>query len=371
MSKNERLATIKKMTLQEYFPIIDNHVIWSIKQDFIKKYSYLIHSILKDNNPQTEEVIISPSNKYQIIKLPVENEYEFEYWKKLDVVWLYSIDRILSKEIKHLKFEFWAVGYISLSGNYYSAETIDPFKYHLKKVQDLRIKASKDLNIPSLQSYKSDYLNNDFVGKFLEICRSTKPLKKFEDFFFAYDLLYISQDLSYTLSELNLFKPYLRNFLEDPIRMSKETIYRYFPSFYDKQYFHLASNYMQSLYNYWDRIGDLLYQYFEFPRLKERDVYFDRIINQFPEKFKNEDFKYLEDFLQREYKEFSEDRKQIVHYKGLESKVFSEYMNINSKMEDIQRLQDWKVGLIDNFYGLHKKSLKGIEKVLKLIEKRN
>ena len=158
---------------------------------------------------------------------------------------------------------------------------------NLKEVQNLKIKTAKELDIPSLLNYRSEYLTGDFLDKFIEVSRSVKPIiKEYNDFLVANDILYSSQILSYTLAELNVFKPYLRDFLEDPLYMGDKKVYRYFPSFYDNQYFSIASNYIQALYNYWDKLGDLLYYFFDVG-LSERHVYFYKVIDKFPAKYKN------------------------------------------------------------------------------------
>lgn len=360
------------MTILEYLPLIDARVIWSIKNNFLEKYNFLIDSTIKNQNPKTEEVIVTPFNEYSIKQLDGENRFEYEYWRKLDVVWYYSISNITDKKTGHLKFDFWAIGYIHQSSNFFSSETIDPYKYHLKKVQELRINTALEIGIPSLLEYKSNYIDNEFITKFNTICKKTDQLKELNLFSFSNELVYISQDLSNILAELYLFRPYLRSFLEDPYKLGEVTIYRYSHSFYDKQYFHLASSYIQNAYNFWDRIGDLLYHYFEFPGIKrEQDVYFNRIIDQFPDEYKTDDFHFLYDFLEKDYKVFNKNRKDIVHNKGLESKMFTDYLENVSDYEGIKKLQEWKEGLIEDLLSLHNKSFEVLERALKLIENKD
>jgi hypothetical protein len=358
------------MTILEYIPFIDNKVIWSIKDDFFRKFSFLIDKEISNKSPETIETTVIPNKEFEIKQIEDEqSRYEFEYWKKMEVIWHYSINEPLDERTASLKFDFWAIGYINVSSNYYSTELLDPNKFLLKKVQDLKLNSLKQLEIPSLVNYQSEYITDGFTNKFIDVCRKSKPLIPFKDFDFAYDLVYLSQDMCFILSELFLFKPYLRNFLEDPINTRNKTIYRYFPSFYDKQYFHLASNFLQTTYNFWDRIGDLLYHFFEFPKIKsDRDVYFDRIINQFPEESKNESYDFLLNFLQNEFKQFNKDRKQIVHYKGIEAQVFSSWIENSGRKDEIEKMQEWKIQLIDEYLELRGKSFKGIECALNLIE---
>lgn len=254
-----------KMNLLEYIPIVNDHVIRAIKNDFFEKYHFLIDSQIKHRNPKTEQVLITPSEEFKFKETSDGSRYEHEYWRRFEVVWFYSIDNVLQLEKNHLRFDFWGIGYIDVTANYFSFEVIDPYKYHLKKVQDLKIKSAKELNIPNLRSYESDYINTDFVGKFMSICRENNPVIAFEDFPFANDLVYLSKELSYILAELNLFRPYLRDFQGDPMELN------------DK-------------------------------------------------------------------------------------------MNNNSNIDEIKQLQEWKIGLIDEFRSLYKDSLLGIEKAMILIE---
>jgi hypothetical protein len=361
------------MNLEDYIRIIDNKVSWNVRNDFLLNYYFLIDKNILNQNPKTIKVLVFPSEEFRLNKvMDSKSKFEYEYWKPVKVVWQYSIEDYFEMNTNELIFDFWIVGYINLSKNYFNTEIIDPFKYHLKKVQDLKLHTLKQLDIPSLSSYTSPYINDSFTNKFIAVCRKKSSLREFNDFGFANDLIYTSQDLCFILAELNLFKPYLRNLLDDTIMMGNDTVYRYFPTFYDKQYFHLASNYLQTVYNFWDRIGDLLFLYFDMPKIKsERDVFFDRIINQFPTEHKNEDFKVLLDFCENDFKRFNKERKQIVHYQGVESKVFNEWIENATNREAIEQLQAWKIALIDDFLDLRAKSFLGLESAMKLIESKN
>lgn len=60
-----------------------------------------------------------------------------------------------------------------------------------------------------------------------------------------------------------------------------------------------------------------------------------------------------------------------MHYRGLESDVFKKYLDSSTDEEEVKKLQDRKVNLIDEFRALHNFSLLGIEKALKLIESKS
>jgi len=358
------------MTFNEYLPFIDHNCIRDIKRDFLNNYSYLIDKSILTDNPLTENVIVNLSDQYSAKELDFDNDrFEFIYKKKAEVNWLYSYQNGLGRESKHIKFDFQIIGYINvIRNNSYSYEILDPIKNQLRELQELRNRFKEKLEIPSLYLYRSEYLNTDFISKFVDVSRRIISIRPFHDYHFANDLIYSTQHLSNTLAEIELYKPNLYNFLDEKIHLGSKEYFSYNLSFYDKQYYFLASTYIQLLYNHWDKIGDLIYYFFDVGISNERNVYFSTVIKGFPENFKSEHFNWLNNFYLADYEKINSERQEVVHYTSLESKIFRNHMDSHSDVEKISELQNWKTNLPIIFKDLYIKSIQGVEKAMQLIE---
>ncbi|MFH1160670.1 MAG: Cthe_2314 family HEPN domain-containing protein [bacterium] len=138
-------------------------------------------------------------------------------------------------------------------------------------------------------------------------------------------------------------------------------------TFYDKQYYFITSFFLQTLYNYWDKVGDLISKFFEI-NLPEHQIYFYTVLQYFPENEKDEYYRWFEDFLNARYKELNNERISVVHYQGIESKIHQIYMEGNRDESKMNELQNWKVSLLDVFLIDFQDTIKGFEMALKLIE---
>ncbi len=98
------------------------------------------------------------------------------------------------------------------------------------------------------------------------------PLFLYDDFFF------ISNDLVHFTTLLYLLRPFIND-------SSKEGD-TYFQRWYDARYLSYAGILHSSLYNFWDRIGDLLNCFFDTGLAPDR-VYIKRVLENFPKEDKS------------------------------------------------------------------------------------
>ncbi len=138
---------------------------------------------------------------------------------------------------------------------------------------------------------------------------------------FIFDIEFISQDIKFFTGLLYILRPFINN-------PSKEQN-TYFQNRYDHRYLIFASVVHQNVYNYWDRIGDLLYCFFD-TGLSERNVYFSKVLNNFPNEYReSEAFQELNKIYEQNVKPILDSRTTIVHYKQLETKhhlgIFQNY----------------------------------------------
>jgi hypothetical protein len=154
-------------------------------------------------------------------------------------------------------------------------------------------------------------------------------INNFNSVDYIFDIEFISQDIKFFTGLLFHLRPF--------INIPSEEHNTYFQNRYDHRYLIFASVAHQNVYNFWDRIGDLLYCFFE-TGLSEKRVYFSNVLNNFPEQYKNnEHFDTLNNLYENEVKSLLNTRHQIVHYKQLETKhhleIFQNYNDEQKKNE--------------------------------------
>lgn len=182
------------------------------------------------------------------------------------------------------------------------------------------------------------------------------------------DIFRSSQEIKSLFGEVLLLNPYLTNYTSNPVPFNGTIIYTYFPTFIDQRFFQLTGLLFESLYNYWDKIGDILAVYFT-PNLPPTKIYFLTVIGAIPEKFYSSDnYKWLKDFGNKEYFEVNNKRKSVVHYKHLESNFHEEYSKYFNKKAELEKLYKEKIELSIFLDDQVRKTIKGFEVAFKLID---
>jgi hypothetical protein len=168
-----------------------------------------------------------------------------------------------------------------------------------------------------------------FFSNTLRKKKNLKPLP-YSDFKIYDELLFISRDIKYYTDLLYFFRPYITDSSDGT----------YFQTLEDRRYMMFASINFQSIYNFWDRIGDLLNLYFD-TGLPENSVYYSRVLNNFPVEYKSSDnFKWLNDQFNNEVKQFLGTRDNIVHSYQLECEYYwkiIEHTGDNVKVMEVQK----------------------------------
>jgi hypothetical protein len=177
---------------------------------------------------------------------------------------------------------------------------------------------------------------------------------------YIFDIEFISQDIKFFTGLLYILRPF--------INIPSKEHNTYFQNRYDHRYLIFASVVHQNVYNFWDRIGDLLYCFFD-TGLSERNVYLSKVLNNFPVDYReSEVFKELSKIYEQKVKPILDSRTQIVHYKQLETKhhlgIFQNYDDSEAK----KALEKEK----NNYPDFFKEQLAlcnyGFENTLKLID---
>jgi hypothetical protein len=355
-----------KLEIPEFYPLIEGDAKEEVTKGFPANYHFLIDKKILDNNPVSKSVEVTFENKFELIE--ATGRFDFEYWKYFDVKWTYTDSSV--EGVKFLTFRFLVIGYLrqyDSSGNYaYQFEVLDPIKLQLKFYQDLKISTFERHNILNLTKYTSIY-TSDIFNKSMDVCFGKKPkFIGFQPFHFISDLTNVSEDIVLQLSELIIFKPYTRNFLQDPTHHYDKIIFPYNHSFYDKHFYYLVGTIASHLFSFCDRLGNLLYNYFDL-NLNERNVNFSTAIIAFPYK-NNENYIWLNQFKDNEYQKLKAERHQVIHYYLSESKMMNELIENISNEGELRKLQEEKLSYPEYFKNLYNTALLAFEKTLKLVE---
>lgn len=159
--------------------------------------------------------------------------------------------------------------------------------------------------------------------------------KKFD--LLTHDLIYsVSSDAQFSIANGFLYFPFANNFLNE-VRQYEggRQLPTYFRKLEDKRFFYYVSSSFEKLYNFWDRIGDLIEAAFNL-NLEERGVYFSTVITALEGKGldSSENWQWLKGFHDRHYKDvLNRLRIKIVHYRQKDSYFFFEWLNLVSKFE--------------------------------------
>lgn len=122
---------------------------------------------------------------------------------------------------------------------------------------------------------------------------------------------YLTQELKYQTSMLHI----LANGINNP----NEENNTYIQTVYDHRYLMYANWSLQTLYNYWDRLGDLLWHAFE-TNINLKNVYFKVVFDAIPEQYKcSTYYKHIKDIYEKKIINLFQYRHQTVHHYSLET----------------------------------------------------
>lgn len=215
-----------------------------------------------------------------------------------------------------------------------------------KKLEEISAKE----NLFCLSDFeKIEFDKEDVIGFVSTISKTREKFNKKGDFdLLIHDIIYsVSSDIKFSLSNVFLYSKYANNFLKEITRYSDGTSYpTYFKKSGDKRFFYYVNSTFEKLYNFWDRIGDLLELSFDINLPKKR-IYFSTVINELNKrKLKSSNFSWLKNFENSDYKDYlNKYRIKIVHYRQQDTHFFFEWLNNMSKsnrLEIIAKLQKEK-----------------------------
>ncbi len=188
----------------------------------------------------------------------------------------------------------------------------------------------------------------------------------------------ISQDIKFSLGNIYLYKKLgINNFSNEYITIQQgKTISTYQQTLGDRRFFFYISVSFEKLYNFWDRIGDLLFLTLNFAldlKIKPREIYFSTVIKKIEKlNLKSENFNFLKEFYKNEYKKIlNENRKLIVHDRQKDTDFRSRWLKSLSNKKAITELQKEKNELPNLLKDQMNLAIKGFESAILLIHEIN
>src|ERR1035437_5175862 len=187
--------------------------------------------------------------------------------------------------------------------------------------------------------YKKFTINNrQIICSFLKIVENQKSsfdcIKLIEEFIF------ISDEIMYFTAQLFFSKPYINNPLNNEVYINGNS--SEFPnrqSIASKRYFMFVDVTFEKVYNFWNRIGNLIALFFQEEFTKKSDkIYFEKAIDRIPIEFqKIESYKKLKHFRENEYRIMNGKRKQIVHNISLDTNFRLQHLENSTNREEIEK----------------------------------
>jgi len=190
-----------------------------------------------------------------------------------------------------------------------------------------------------LQQYAECQFNGKNALQFLDLASNTRQKLKAAGSvdwdWITNDLINsASPDIAFSLKNVYLYFPGINDFTKKVISAGDQLIPTYYQTFADKRFLYFAGVTIEKLYAFWDRIGDLLCLAFGLDIQQDR-VYFGSVIDKLIEKISSPHLAWLKDFKNTKYSDLNEKRKRVVHYHGLYSYFYKEWLNgISQKKDD-------------------------------------
>lgn len=214
-----------------------------------------------------------------------------------------------------------------------------------------------NLNLKCLDDVEFD--SKKSLSYYSKIMNENQSIHNFHSYENYSELAFISGDIKYYTAILFLLKNYINN----PLSEQKT----YFQKMEDKRYLSYAVILFQTFYNYWDRIGDLIYCFLK-TSLNKRNVYFVTVIENIA-KDVNHSASYIElnNLYESKLKDLFSKRKEIVHYLQLASEIHVGFFKNFSNDEELVKSQNYKESLPEYFKENIDYTFKGFKLSLELI----
>jgi len=237
--------------------------------------------------------------------------------------------------------------------------------------QDVINVVYKEQELKSLAGLNKEFLVNErqIVGWYFNVVR--KGRIKFKDFNFHKcfdDLIFCSDEILHFTALLYVYAPHMNNPINDGYWFVDRMVYPNMQNLEAKRFSMFSNSVTEKVYNYWDRIGDIIAAYFP-DLIDPKRVFFPTAIDIIPKRFHaSPNYIWLKEFREGEYKRMNEKRKDVVHYLTHDTDFRHKHLESTSDKENMEKLVNERDGLPDFFKAQIKFTLDGFEKAILLID---
>jgi hypothetical protein len=176
----------------------------------------------------------------------------------------------------------------------------------------------KEHKLQCLRGQNHEYIvrNRQIVQWFFDVVSKGQQTYTKVNFHEVFDdLIFCSDEIMYFTAQLFLYKPFVNNPYKERYWFVNGWVYPNMQNLPAKRFSMASSIVLEKLYNYWDRIGDLINIYFPGLIKSKTKVYFSTVVDSIPEAFRNsENYSWLKTFRDNQYKEINNKRIDVVHY---------------------------------------------------------
>lgn len=223
--------------------------------------------------------------------------------------------------------------------------------------------------------YKTENLSavdslSDFNDLYYEATRKASCEHDNEVNFMALrdDLSFCSREAAYFTAHLFMYKPYINNLLANPIWFGGKWVYPNIThdNIFDR-YVMFADVALQSIYNYWDRIGDVLAYYFKDSMRIDSNtrIYFPVIVDKIERAYRsNSHYIWLKHFKENQYTKLNGLRTKTVHSETFSTRLKNLHLEDPTDRQKIEALQAEREGLADYFKKHIQLSIEGFRETM-------
>lgn len=179
------------------------------------------------------------------------------------------------------------------------------------------------------------------------------------------DILFISDEIIYYTANVILYEPCINDPLRNRIKINEgKTLYPNYQNLCSKRFDMFTDICFEKIYNYWDRIGDLIAACVEIG-LNERNIYFTTVIDSIPKEYdNNKNFEWLKSYRWNEFKKINEKRINIVHYYSTGTDFQFEHLTASTNREKMIELMEERRSLPNFFKESINDTIKGFQNTL-------
>ncbi|MEQ9438078.1 MAG: Cthe_2314 family HEPN domain-containing protein [Cyclobacteriaceae bacterium] len=229
-------------------------------------------------------------------------------------------------------------------------------------------------NLNSLEGLDREFLINgrNILSWYHEVVQLGQA--EFKDFNFNKcfdDLCFCCDEIMYFTALLYLYRPYIFDPLQNGVQHAGKTVYVYTRTVETKRFNMFANTACEKVYNYWDRIGDLIATYFP-DIIDPSRAYFATTVDRIPQLLHgSQNYAWLKEFRNNEFKGLNSKRKEVVHYSTIETDFKHGHLIDPTDRDVIEKLMNDQKSLPDYFKNQLQLSIQGFEKTILFIEEIN